>query len=742
MKITVITPFDSANFGAYLQAYCLKIFLEDAGHTVMHLPTRDAKYVRNLYYRDKPASKREKLFRIQFNAKKEYGKRKYKIFKQAQEFFNVINPDDDTADVHILGSDEIWNITQPAFRKTVFWGEGLSNVISYAASIGKASIEQFDQMPEHLNYLNDIKHCLVRDKRTANFVNHYTNKKAEIVCDPTMLIPVGEYGVEISDSYIKSNDCLLVYAYKLNKKQKTIIKQFASRNHLKIVSCCFYHDWCDYQCECSPLQFSSLIQQCKAVVTTTFHGSIFSMLNHAKFVSIPQSPKTTQLLKQFDMTDAIIENNSFSVASLTDKLLNSSLKYDEFEEKLAVIRKHSTSALSSAINDVVSSADSFSYQICPADSCTGCFACMNKCPKNAIHCVTDYLGRTVPKIDQSVCVKCGMCKKVCPVVNPVVLNDPIVCYAAQRREESLWKKSASGGIGAVLAETIIQNGGVVYGAVVENGKVIHKKAETIEEAIAFRGSKYVQSYIGNCYQEIQQYLKKEKTVLFIGTPCQVAGLKSFLGKDWDNLFCVDLVCHGTPPMKYLSEHLKNNRCPSAFDKMTFRCGESDYRLIVQKEDKIVYNMSRASDSYYEAFYRGLISRENCYNCVYATNKRVSDVTIGDFWGLNRDSLSKAMTGNISVILINTEKGKELYSLIINEITSEERQIDEAVQGNSQLRRPSVCDQKGNSFINNYIKLQDFDKTVKAVGLNRTMVKKRIKNNTKRVLRKIKQKIGR
>lgn len=742
MKITVVTPYDSSNYGAYLQAFCLKYYLEKEGHEVVHVPTRDAEYVRNLYYRDKPLSKKDKLMPWKFRKKVEFGKHKLSLFQPDQEVFRVVDPEKSESDLYILGSDEIWNVTQPAFRKPIFWGAGLSPVISYAASIGKAEIEGFEKFPEQINGLRKLSSILVRDERTKEFVQKYASADAQIVCDPTMLVPVEEYGKAFSDSYIEQNDCLLIYAYRLKKEVQKSIQNYARKKNLKTVACCFQHDWCDYQCECSPLQFSALIRKCKAVITTTFHGSIFSILNHARFVSIPTSPKTNQLMAQFDLESRLLPEEKVNADTIEAILDGQKIDYDEVESKIRGIRERSAEALRTAVETACAEKEKFDYQICPSDDCTGCFACMNKCPKQAIHCVTDGLGRTLPQIDPATCVQCGLCKKVCPQVNPVECREPMECYAAQRPDESIRKKSASGGIGAALTEQFMNSGGVVYGAAVQNGgEVVHMRADTPQQAEKFRNSKYVQSYIGDNYTDVLRQLKDGKKVLFTGTPCQIAGLRSFLGKEYDNLYCVDIICHGVPPMQYLKQHMKTVIGDKEVDELSFRGGDKDYHLNIGYQGQLVYSRKQYRDYYYYAFYRGLIHRENCYHCSYAQSGRCSDMTIGDFWGLQRKTLKTEQTGNISVALINTEKGRELIRLIQDQIVWEPREVSEAVQGNSQLRRPSVLHKKRKTFVQAYYKTGDFTQSIKSVNLKKELLIANVKRTKLwRCLGRAKQKL--
>ena len=738
MKIVVVTPYDSSNYGAFLQAYCLKSQLENMGHTVVHIPTRDADYVRSLYYRDKPRLKKEKLLRWKFEAKKRFGKQEYALFLEDQKAFNVADADSNDADLYILGSDEIWNINQATFRKDVFWGIGMSPVISYAASIGGASVDKFEKYPEQVNAVRKLSTALVRDVRTKQFVEKYCDTQANIVCDPTMLLPVADYGREFSDEYITKNQCLLIYAYSLKKNEVKAIREYAKANNLKVVSCCFYHDWCDYQCKCSPLEFSSLIRQCKAVITTTFHGTVFSILNHANFLSLPTSPKTTQLLSQFSLDNRYITPGDITPEGISKVLNGSAIDYDKVERKIKEIRENSIEQLELAIKNATSKSPNFDWQICKSDDCTGCFACMNKCPKQAIDCVTDLQGRTLPQIDPSKCVKCGLCKSVCPVNTPVTLNQPLDCYAAQRPDEIARKNSSSGGIGAVLSEEFIKSNGAVYGAVVgENMQVVHACAQTLEDIEKFKGSKYVQSYIGNIYCDVLSHLTNNKKVLFTGTPCQIAGLRNFLNKDYDNLYCVDLICHGTPPMQYLNEHIKSVAGENA-DFVSFRGGDRDFMIKIKSGGKEIYSKFKDEDAYYTAFFGLLTHRENCYSCRYAQTQRCGDITIGDFWGIDRQTLKTDQKGRISVVLVNTEKGKDLFDAIKDNLVFEERDLKEAADGNDQLRYPSVRHKNRTDFINKYELTGDFEKSVLSCGVeDQIKAYKRSRSIPYRAVRKFK-----
>ena len=284
-------------------------------------------------------------------------------------------------------------------------------------------------------------------------------------------------------------------------------------------------------------------------------------------------------------------------------------------------------------------------------------------------------------------------------------------------------------------EVVFAKDDVVVG---ENAKIVHACAQTLEDIEKFKGSKYVQSYIGNIYCDVLSHLTNNKKVLFTGTPCQIAGLRNFLNKDYDNLYCVDLICHGTPPMQYLTEHIKSVTSENA-DFVSFRGGDRDYVLKIKSGGKELYSKFQKADAYFTAFMSSLICRENCYSCRYAQTQRCSDMTIGDFWGLDRQTLKTDQKGRISVVLVNTEKGKDLFDAIKDNLVFEERDLKEAADGNVQLRYPSVRHKNRTDFINKYELTGDFENSVLSCGVEKQIkAHKRSRTLPYRAVRKFKR----
>lgn len=334
------------------------------------------------------------------------------------------------------------------------------------------------------------------------------------------------------------------------------------------------------------------------------------------------------------------------------------------------------------------------------EECFGCEACKNVCSQNAITMKEDEYGFAYPFVDGGKCIACGACKKVCPIGKAVGV-EPSAVFAAAAKERKEVLTSSSGGIFPLLAKNVIESGGCVFGSVFEydgcNVKAVHRAAKTHSEMQAFKGSKYVQSHINFTYKSVEKELKTGKNVLFGGTPCQTAGLLSFLGKNYPNLIAVDLVCHGVPSQKLFNEYLafilENKNC-KRIDKFTFR----DKTRFFGKGICMEYTKNSGKNarlyiapklsSYFTLFYGGYLSRKSCYACPYAGKLRVGDITLGDFQKISKVHSHKFPKNmGVSCVLINSPKGKAAFDKINGEVQLFSSSYDKAARYNSQLNRP-------------------------------------------------------
>lgn len=370
--------------------------------------------------------------------------------------------------------------------------------------------------------------------------------------------------------------------------------------------------------------------------------------------------------------------------------------------------------------------------ICDIDKCTGCFACMNICSKQAITVSQDENKCNVPLVDKDKCISCGLCQKICPINKTPELIRAEKSIAAWSKNAEDIGLSSSGGIAAVFSRLVIHRGGVVYGAACDGAVTKHICVECESDLYKLRGSKYVQSEIGYIYRDVNEKLNAGRQVLFIGTPCQIAGLNAYLKKSYDNLITVDLICHGTPPHSYLQEHIDAKCGKNNWDSYSFR-GKYNYCLTVYKGDKLIFNRSNMRDEYFAAFMKAVTFRNSCYSCKFARPERAADITIGDFWGLDRSKLKKKYNGRISVVLANTEKGKAFFDSCKALVNWEERNIEEAMneqQGN--LLHPSEYHKDRDQFLREY-KICGFNAAVRKTGMWKEAVKSEKKKTIKRII---------
>lgn len=281
-------------------------------------------------------------------------------------------------------------------------------------------------------------------------------------------------------------------------------------------------------------------------------------------------------------------------------------------------------------------------KITQKEHCCGCSACVHICPKHSISFQEDKEGFLYPKVDLETCIDCGLCEKVCPIINQDSEREPQKVFAAKNNDETIRLKSSSGGVFTLLAEKIIEDGGVVFGARFnENWEVVHDYTDTIEGLEQFRGSKYVQSTVGESFKQAEMFLKAGRKVMFTGTPCHIAGLKKFLRKDYKNLLAVDFVCHGVPsPLvwrMYLKEEINRyGKEITAVEDINFRdknTGWKTYSLSIKLADNIIASSVFTDNNYMRAFLSNLSLRPSCYSCPAKSGKSGADITIGDFWGI-------------------------------------------------------------------------------------------------------------
>lgn len=343
MKVGIVTVQDSANYGSYLQAFALRKVLINMGHEVKFIKLRSEKEVKKVFF---GTLKNPRTYITQYflNLKK------YKNFLKDRKIFEEVLLEDvnnNMFDIILIGSDELWNVKTEFFTNEFFYGGNIpiKKKVAFAVSMGTSNANDFKNYPNLVDEMKKLDDIYVRDLNTQINVENLIEKKCNMVCDPTFLIDVSEfeknYKTKINNKYI------LVYSYKFTLKQKEFISRFAKNNNLKIVSACFKHDFCDICINCSPLQFCQIIKDAQYVATTTFHGTIFSILNKKKFVSMPSGPKVEDVLNKLKLQEQKVrEEDDFEMFS---EKLKRNIDFDNSEKELLKWRENTINYLKAII---------------------------------------------------------------------------------------------------------------------------------------------------------------------------------------------------------------------------------------------------------------------------------------------------------------------------------------------------------------------------------------------------------
>lgn len=401
--------------------------------------------------------------------------------------------------------------------------------------------------------------------------------------------------------------------------------------------------------------------------------------------------------------------------------------------------------------------------------CCGCNACVQRCPKQCITMQADGEGFLYPIVDTALCIDCGLCEKVCPVINQAEPQQPIKVYAAYNKNEDIRMHSSSGGIFTLLAEETIKNGGVVFGVKFNKDWMPEfGYTETLEGLSPFRGSKYVQAIVGNAYKKAEEFLKSGREVLFSGTPCQIAGLKRYLRKGYDKLLTVDIICHGVPSPKVWNIYLKEtssrllNTIPdeknsvvsaiggepkSCIEAISFRSkitGWKKYSFLLKLnfftfdgKNTVVFTEPFGENNFMRAFLNDTILRPSCYSCPAKQGKSHSDITIADFWGI--DTIDPAFDDDkgCCLVLLNTEKGCTVYNLF--HLTSKEKTFEEGIKHNSAYYRSCKPHPSRTRFFKGLDKTENLSAYILRMQKPTfaTRVKNKIKRYTKAIIRRLK-----
>lgn len=664
MKIAIVTVYDSVvNFGSFLQAYAMSKVLESRGHEVF--------FVRRMP-NDEILKRFNRLAKIQNSVSSKNGikakflsqrskyviqremdanKNRYKCSLSDWKSIKIINPaeiEDCGIQLVICGSDEIWNIHNKDIDLDFYscgWVKHIPK-LAYAISSGNSKTSEYLNDPEFFNAVGDFCKILPRDQMTQSLITDITNVKESIVCDPTLLL--GQDGFTLTNKGKEFGKYILVYSYFLTRKEKKFIKKYARNNGLKIISPCIYSSIADEVVYTSALDFPSLVFNAECVYTTTFHGTIFSLMFAKRFCALPRLPKVANLLEQLEAYN---------------HELNLDFSYDDF---CAVLNKFADrSVIGDGLNRLKSTSE-------------------------------DILWKAIEEIENN---------GYTPIGNHY--ESRCKYLYGYTKQDDIRRKSSSGGLFYELSQVILEDGGVVFGACYdkEMHQVVHKSTEetSIENMLK---SKYVESKLGDTYKKIETYLKDGKKVLFCGTPCQAAGLYNLKEKKWsrykNQLFILDFLCEGVPSYKIFQEYIKDseNKSEKEIKTIEFRSksyGWNVHCMKIQYKDGTSRIIPSFSDSYMHTFIMDLtMNRRSCYACPFR-EKKYSDVTIGDFWKVSNVDKSCVDNKGVSAIFVNSEAGNILIEKARKNLYIKELEDRDIFQMEQHLDTSLYLDKRNNFY---------------------------------------------
>lgn len=708
-RVALITFFRD-NFGSALQCYATKKFLQKNGYECDVLYEYSYGYEK-LKNRIKYLSKIalcSLLYREFAKNRKEIkrSERKAALSKESKFLIDwfcetVLQPkgleysllnDKRFADVYdffIAGSDQIWGggyLVRPFMFLEFAPNE---KKIALCPSFGVETIKKFNVRPFKKS-INKFKTLSVREKSGQRIIADLTGRQVPILSDPVMLLNIDEWHEFAENSSIRHQNYVFVHFLDM-PSASTIqsINQIAEALNFDII--CFANNYSTYDSlkghtfvDGSPYDYVSLIENASFVCTDSFHTSHFSIIFNRKFCTFErnyghQNKQSTRIHNLFSTYKC---NERFIVDSLIpEEVLNASPNFDVIKEtKTKEIQDYLLSSIPQA-SLVKNEKDLKSEK-----NCTGCMACVAICPKEAISTTYSEFGYRIPAVDNSKCVQCGLCAKVCKMSLAQSKSSTRDAYIAYNTDDDMRLRSASGGVFSSLAKSFIEQGGVVAGSNLsfENGEVTvkHIVVDNENDMILLLGSKYVESDCSSVYRSIEDHLKKGVAVLFCGTSCQVKALYRYLEIchiSTNALYTIDLICHGVPGIKLLRDYL--NETGFKLDNNTdlkFRTknnGIISYQFSGKTDNSGNMTIPASHSSYYDLFLHSDSYRDQCYQCEYSNDNKPGDITIGDYFEARQDYPELFQKGGIlydsdylNCLLVNSTKGQELLKTYGNQLS--------------------------------------------------------------------------
>lgn len=773
-KVGIVSCYFKDNYGSMLQAYATKKILdknEIPNETINIKYNKDFKNRKRKYYLSQITNFKfikNKLGMVKLKIDKKLNKQlgkniairtqKYKEFRKEfnlsrsnNTFKDLTNQAKELYSDVIVGSDQLWlPVNVVADYYTLNWVPDEINKISYSTSFGFSSIPN-KYVELYRNFLNRINYLSTREESGVQIIKDIVARDAKLVCDPTILLTKDEWHEESSKERKYDEKYILCYFLGNNIEHRKFAERLRKKTGYKIVSLNhadeyvkYSDEFCDYApFDIGPREWISLIENAEYVCTDSFHGTVFSILFNKMFFDFRRHNNKSKVSTN-SRIDSLLDVAGISKERIIvgnediDKVLTYKIDYNKVNENINKFREDSQKWLFDSIS--WKSSDVKHIEVDVKENCCGCTACKNICPVNAIEMKEDKEGFLYPIVNEEKCIKCELCKKVCPVLNIKNETKEQHAYIFQNANDDVRRQSTSGGAFSAIAEKIIDKNGIVYGVIFDKDfNVIHKGIENKEELYKFRNSKYVQSNLKDIFKEVKENLEKDRLVCFSGTSCQIEGLKNFLGKKYDKLLLVDVVCRAVPsPLiwkKYLKLKTQENK---DIDKIYFRDKLYGYKYsnfsIYNSQNNLIYHNGVESDPYLRAFFSNICDRPSCYNCKFKKLNRESDITLWDCFNVEKYNPKLDDDKGTTRILTNTVKGKRFVEEIGITHNLEEIDVEIATENFLAMFQSVKYNSERSDFFEDVGKLEGKELFTKYFSDNITV-------KSERVIRKLLLKTG-
>lgn len=654
MDFNIVTFHTAKNHGAVLQAYALQEFVSSLGFSAGIYNYVPPKALSGVGIKGKILSTIRKLHEKDFNLQE------YRFLEFVDSNLSL-NTEEDSK-IFVTGSDQVWSPSNSIDATYFLKDVGVNSFrISYAASLGKSKIP-LTMLDTYKQYLSSFDMVSVREEDAKEILSTLFEGEISVNLDPTLLHSADFWKKQMRPIEGLPSDFIVVYALSRLKNINNVLKWLKRKYKCKVVLIddrglmSFYVDNDICLRNVGPREFLWLINKAKSVVTTSFHGTVFSLIFKKEFYSIvnPAMPsRINNLLARFnirpinatdtefvepnidwDLVDAVISEEKTKSAAY----INSAYKLSLHKEKKPVV---------GTVLDI-------------KDKCTGCTLCTSICPTGAIKMQLNSQGFFEPDIDDALCVKCSKCKRECPTICKTVFSRKKAYYGCHK-DSNVCYESSSGGAFRALADEVLSCGGVVYGAVYNDRwrsvDILSTDSRPIDD---LQKSKYTVSNPSGMYEKIESELKTGRKVLVCAAPCQIAALTSYLKEDYENLIKCDFVCRGMASLSFYRQHLDmlEKQFNSEIDELNFRYktkGSKKTVFYIKFANGKTRKVKSIFDSYYKCFGVKHVSVRNaCISCEFR-HKHASDITLADFWGYKAAGVSMDDRG-LSLIVANSQKG--------------------------------------------------------------------------------------